>query len=166
MTSRAFPKLNQSRRSSSSISPHLDEVTVTNANKQFFAAQSENSNSRLLPKQKPNDVPRTSTTNEGPETMQQSCNTNDGQKAMFLQLATKKRPEQTFSDVFSSKGPQAAHAVGPVTRTGFPLYQRKTAVSALRKQQLCTMSPHSNLETCNWRALCPPEAKTELSAFP
>ena len=93
--------LNQSRRSSSSTSQHSDDVAVTNAQKQILPL-SENTNSRPLPKQKSNDVSCTSTTNEGPQMMQQPCKTQEGQKAMFSQRATNEGPKQTFSDVCTS----------------------------------------------------------------
>ena len=88
--------LDQSRRSSAYFSQQTDDVTVTNTKKQIFAKLSENTNSRPSPKEKSNDVYRTSTTNERPEMMQQPCNTSEGQKAEFSHPATNDGPNRQF----------------------------------------------------------------------
>ena len=80
--------------------------------------------------------------------MQQPCNTDEGQKTMFSHPATNEVQKKTFSDVCKSEGTQAAHAATPVPRTGYPPYQRRTTVSAILKQHLGLMGPHSSFKKC------------------
>ena len=85
---------------------------------------------------------------------------------MFPRPTTNEETKQIFSDVCTSEGPKTTHAAKPVARTEMPPYERRTAVSVMRKQHLCTMGLQCSFKKSTRGVSGPHEGNTDLSIYP
>ena len=156
--------LNQSRPSSTYFFQHSGDVTEINAKKQILPRSA---------KTRTGDYSRSKNwmmylVHQPPTKDQKWCNNiailmKDEKRCFHIQKLPKNR-NRHFP--MSKQGPKSAHASEPVAKIEIPPYWGRTAVNSMRKQNLCTMGPHSMFKGSTRRVSWPHEGTYELSTCP